>query len=234
MKKSVVLLALISLIFTACLQENVPKSIVLKSSGYVLAEPDQAAIDLNLSSVDKNLARVKTRLIQNASAVSDMLVKLGIDEKDILTTSLRLNKEYQWQNGTNVFKGYNASSQVHVVIQNLDILGDFYSRFLVMEDLSIGNLNYQHSKMDSLSNEAYLKALENANELAEKLLTKLPETNKSIVRISTIKFAASTPENNTLLFDEEMSMDKSYKSKMPVSTGNMVVEQSLYVEYAIN
>ncbi|MFB6317219.1 SIMPL domain-containing protein [Saccharicrinis sp. FJH54] len=230
--KKIVIIAILSTFLIGCQQNISNKTIVLKASGYVLAEPDQASIDLNLSCVDKNLEKAKSKLINKASTVNDILKKLGIEEKDILTTSLRLNKAYEWRNNSNVFTGYNASSQVHVVIRNLDILGDFYTRFLVMEDLSIGNLTYQHSKIDSLSNEAYLNALENASILADKLLTKLPETNKTIGRISNEQLSTSGPANELMFAREENNTGIS-KSKMPVSTGNMAVEQTLFVEYVI-
>ena len=225
-------MTILSISFLSCQQKTAHKSFVLKSSGYVLAEPDEASIDLNLSCVDKNLERAKSRLVSKANSVSEMLDKLGITKNDILTTSLRLNKDYSWQNGSNVFSGYNASSQLHVVIRNLDILGEFYSRFLLMEDLSIGNLNYQHSKMDSLSNEAYLNALDNANMLADKLLTKLPESNKSIVKVSNVEISNT---GNTELYETNMvsNAEVSSRAQMPVSTGNMAVEQTLYVVYSI-
>ncbi|MFC0878081.1 SIMPL domain-containing protein [Saccharicrinis sp. FJH2] len=230
--KKIVIVAILSTFLIGCQQNISNKTIVLKASGYVLAEPDQASIDLNLNCVDKNMEKAKSKLINKANTVNDILKKLGVDEKDILTTSLRLNKEYQWRNNSNVFTGYNASSQVHVVIRNLDILGDFYTRFLVMEDLSIGNLTYQHSKIDSLSNEAYLNALENASILADKLLTKLPETNKTIGRISNVELSVSENTETAKMLNNFES-DKNYKTQMPVSTGNMAVEQTLFVEYVI-
>jgi hypothetical protein len=112
------------------------------------------------------------------------------------------------------------------------ICNELYSKLLGNEKLIIGSLTYGHSKLDSINGIAYLKALENANRLADQILTKLPEKNKTITQVSNFEISRSesNPELNSEKFEDSKELDKS---KLTINVGNMLAVQHLYVEYKI-
>jgi uncharacterized protein YggE len=102
--------------------------------------------------------------------------------------------------------------------------------------LDIGGLNFSHTKLDSLENEAYAKALEKSGILADKLLNKIPESDKEILKIGNVEISASMPTA------EEMSADAAYETvaavqnqkSVAISNGTIKIAATLFVEYKID
>ena len=208
------------------------KTILLKASGVVEVAPDEASISLNLSCVDKNVEQAKTCLLNISSGLNEDLINFKIRKEDILTTNVSLNKDYAWINNSNIFNGYLASTTTTVKIRDLTILDDVYTKLLSNENLAIGSLTYNHSKLDSIGEVAYLIALENANQLADKILSRLPEKKKAITQISNFEISKSeiNPGSGLRNFEKSVVQDQV---QLTVNIGNMIVEKALYVEFKI-
>jgi len=230
MKRLSILLSVIMLI--SCNPEKDYKTILLKSSGIVEVAPDEASLSLNLSCVDKNIEQAKTCLLNISSRLNEDLINFKIRKEDILTTNVNLNKDYAWINNSNIFNGYLASTTTRVKIRDLTILDEVYTKLLSNENLTIGSLIYNHSKLDSINEVAYLIALENADKLADKILSRLPEKNKAITQISNFEITRSkiNPEPG-LMKNEEFAVQD--QSQLTVNIGNMIAEKALYVEFKI-
>ena len=230
MKRLSILLSVIMLI--SCNPEKDYKTILLKSSGIVEVAPDEASLSLNLSCVDKNIEQAKTCLLNISSRLNEDLINFKIRKEDILTTNVNLNKDYVWINNSNIFNGYLASTTTRVKIRDLTILDEVYTKLLSNENLTIGSLIYNHSKLDSINEVAYLIALENADKLADKILSRLPEKNKAITQISNFEITRSkiNPEPG-LMKNEEFAVQD--QSQLTVNIGNMIAEKALYVEFKI-
>ena len=216
----------------SCNPEKDYKTILLKSSGIVEVAPDEASLSLNLSCVDKNIEQAKTCLLNISSRLNEDLINFKIRKEDILTTNVNLNKDYVWINNSNIFNGYLASTTTRVKIRDLTILDEVYTKLLSNENLTIGSLIYNHSKLDSINEVAYLIALENADKLADKILSRLPEKNKAITQISNFEITRSkiNPEPG-LMKNEEFAVQD--QSQLTVNIGNMIAEKALYVEFKI-
>ena len=230
MNRLILILIVISLI--GCDTKDNFKTIILKTSGYVEIEPDEANILIQLNCVHKNIMTAKNCLIEKSNKLNNSLTKHGVQEQDILTTRVDLNKDFIWRNNSNIFNGYKASTSLNVKVRDLKILEELYPELLSNQQLTIGGLTYQHSKIDSLNEIAYLRALENANKLADKIISTLPERNKMITQISNIEISKS--DNNYKA--EFKRLEANYeldKSKMTINVGNMIAEQQLYVEFKI-
>jgi uncharacterized protein YggE len=230
MKSLSLILSVVLLI--SCNSGNDYKTILLKTSGSVEIAPDEASIIINANCINKDIKQAKSCLIDITSSLNDDLLNFGIQKEDILTTNVNLSKDYIWTNNSEVFNGYRASTTTSVRVRDLKILDELYSNLLSNDKLGIGSLTYGHSKMDSINNVAYLKALENANKLADQILSQLPEKNKSIMQVSNFEISGSEPmpEVKYKNLEESQVLDKS---NLTINFGNMVAMQQLYVEYKI-
>ena len=216
----------------SCTPEKNYKTILLKTNGIVEVAPDEASLTLNLSCVDKNIEQAKTCLLTISSRLNEDMINFKIMQEDILTTNVNLNKDYVWINNSNIFNGYLASTTTRVKIRDLTILDEVYTKLLSNENLTIGSLTYNHSKLDSINEVAYLIALENANKLADKILSRLPEKNKAITRISNFEITRSEINPEPVLRNLEKSVVQD-QSQLTVNIGNMIAEKALYVEFKI-
>ena len=230
MKRVLVILTLVMLI--SCTPKNDYKTIFLKASGTVEIAPNEASIIITASCLNKDIKQAKSCLIDITSNLDNDLRSFGIQKEDILTTNVNLNKQYTWNNNSEVFNGYSASTTTSVRVRDLKILDELYTNLLSNDKLTVGSLTYGHSKMDSINNIAYIRALENANRLADQILTQLPEKNKSILQVSNFEIIKS--ESNPEIKYEKLAENQDLsKSNLTINFGNMVALQQLYVEYKI-
>lgn len=240
--KSFFALAGIMLLFS-CQNNTAPspkkfKTIMLKTSGQVETLPDEAAFRINLECLKPSVKAAKTCLVDESNELNQRLIDFGIDQNDILTSAVNLNKSYTWRNGSHVFEGYKSSATVYVTVKDLDKLDAIYTELLEKRNLNLGGLSYTHSKMDSLKNEAYANALGNANTLAKRLLQELPESNAEILKIGNVKISASTPdavkmEDDYMIMSDMEEAKISRNQNVNISKGTVYVSATLFVEYLI-
>jgi len=230
MKRVLVILPFVMLI--SCTPKNDYKTIFLKATGTVEIAPNEASIIITASCLNRDIKQAKSCLIDITSNLDNDLRNFGIQKEDILTTNVSLNKQYIWSNNSEVFNGYSASTTTSVRVRDLKILDELYTNLLSNDKLTVGSLTYGHSKMDSINNIAYIRALENANRLADQILTQLPEKNKSILQVSNFEITKS--ESNPEIKYERLAENQELsKSNLTINFGNMVAIQQLYVEYKI-
>jgi hypothetical protein len=96
----------------------------LAADGEIKAAPDMATISLGVMTEAKTAAAAMASNAQRMSQVMAALQKAGIAAKDIQTSGLNLNAQYQYeQNMPPRLTGYQASNQVTVTVHDLARLG---------------------------------------------------------------------------------------------------------------
>ena len=234
MKQLFILLSLIS--FLGCkssgeLQSGMHKTVVIRSNAEVIAVPDMASFQINLSCLNKSIEQSKQCLIDKSNALNKQLLAFGIAEKDILTSAVNLNKSYIWNNGTRNFEGYRSSTQLSVKVLAIDNLDKIYTALLGNENLELSGLSYSHSKLDSLQNEAYSMALKKSEATVDRLLQDLPESKKEIMNIGNVQYSSSPIAYKTNSADLRMSEEAN--QSIAISPGTIKVHATLFVEFKI-
>ncbi len=245
MKKSVLAIAVLLVATTILVgfrcrkSDGSFKTIMLKSEGKVETLPDMATFTIDLNCESTKVAESKKCLVEKSKTLTDRLLAFGIEQNDIKTTSISSYKSYIWKNNSHV-EGYRSTLTTYVTVRNLDKIDEIYTEFLEDKKLEISKFNYNHSKIDSLENEAYLVALNKANILADKLLTGLKESKKDVIKVGNVQISSTISNTNvgdeyihyekTLASDEALPIAKPYLS---VNKGMVRVNATLYVEYRI-
>lgn len=212
------------------------KRIILKSVGEVETVPNLATFYINLNCLDKSIKASKACLVEKSNALQKQLQAIGIKNEDILTALIEMDKSYDWKNDSRVFEGYRSSTKVRVTVRNLNNLDQLYTDLLENSNLELYGLEYAHSKMDSLKNEAYLDALKKADILSDQLLSKMPEKNKEILSLGNVQFSSSPATNRQANFENDNFENSKFildNQPIMVSKGNIQVQAILYVEYKV-
>ena len=210
------------------------KTMMLKATGEVETLPDEASFNIRLSCLNRSIQLSKECLVEKSNELTASLLQMGIDQDDILTTGVEMDKSYTWNRNTRVFQGYQSSTTLYVTVKALDNLDEIYTELLTDKNLEIGGLSYNHSQMDSLKNEAYLDALKKSQLLADKLLTGLPASSKEILKIGNVEISSSLPEMRESVNEEmEMVSDAVAKRSIAVNRGTVSIRATLYVEFLI-
>lgn len=229
------------LIFISCnsnskIESTNFKTLMIKSIGEVETLPDLATFHISLNCLKKSVKSSKQCLVDKSNELNSKLLSFGINQDDILTTSVDMNKSYRWSKNTRVFEGYKSSTKMFITIRDINNLDEIYTELLENRNLNIGGLSYSHSKLDSLKNEAYVRALKKSGVLADKLLIELPESKKEVLKIGNVEISALTPKKFESKYEVEYDMDVSFVSKnksIAISKGTVIVNATLFVEYQI-
>src|SRR5688572_23651963 len=96
------------------------KTIMIKSVGHVEALPNEATFQVSLQCLEGSVKGSKDCLITKSNELISKLQSLGVAKKDILTTSVNLNKSYTWRNNSSVFEGYRSATTLIVTIKNIE------------------------------------------------------------------------------------------------------------------
>ena len=103
----------------------------LTISDTVEAKPDIASFSTGVQTLAPTASEaVRQNNVQMSSVVA-RLKKLGIADKDIQTTQISLNQQFDYRDGQQVFKGYQASNMVNAKLRDLKKLGAFLDALAV-------------------------------------------------------------------------------------------------------
>ena len=230
---------LLAFTLLSCVDKNEPKrnykTLIVKAAAEKEFVPDIATFQINLECTKSSTSASRDCLVEKSNSLNDKLMGFGIAEKDILTTSITMNRDYTWRNNSRVFLGYKATTTAVITVRDLSTMDKIYSDLLDDENTNLYGLNYELSEMDSLKNEVYLKALDNANKLADKLASKLPGESLEILQIGNVELKSSSEgrvqdARNAMAVTEEKVEQSSYIS---INKGTIPVRVNLYVEYLI-
>ncbi len=210
------------------------KTLMVKSQGKIEALPDKATFQVALHCLDKSVETSKQCLVDKSNALIARLKSMGVEAKDIRTTAVNLEKSYTWQNNSSVFEGFRSTTTLIVTVKKIKSLAEIYTQLLGDPNLELHALAFDHSDVDSLENEAYLMALKKSERLADKLLEKLPEDEKEILKIGNVEITSSAPEAKRMMRDATTEQAAPVANQsIGISPGILTVNATLYVEYAI-
>ena len=216
--------------------QNPTKTITLKASGEVSVAPNKASFHINLECQNLNLLKTRSCIVKKSAKLNELILAFGIAAKDLVTTSVNLNKEYDWKQNTRVFKGYKATMGTSVIVRDLNKLEKLYSKLLADDKIKLGGLNYGHTKIDSLGRLAYARALQNANQLADVLILEMGSSSKEISRVSNSTLSLGPGpqpyQEKRLASMAEMPANDA-GSMVTMNQGQIQVRRSLIVEFIV-
>jgi len=237
----VVVIALAALV-AGCSQDK-PTTIVSPSSestgvsvsgrGEVQAPPDTGFFNVGVEVHAKTVAEARDQAAKAADAVIKSLKSNRVDEKDIKTTQLGINPEYDYKNsGQPRIVGYVVTNTVEVKVRKLD---DFSK---IVDDAAAAggdNTRLQGIRFDIEDNTKLLEqarkaAMEDAKKKAEELAKLGGVKLGSPLSIAETQSTAPPPEL--------AAMDKAFapstgQAPTPIQTGTGSVVVSVEVRWSI-
>jgi hypothetical protein len=103
----------------------------LTVSETVEAKPDIATFSTGVQTMAPTASEAVRQNNSQMAAVVARLKKLGIADRDIQTTQISLNQQFDYRDGTPVFKGYQASNMVNAKLRDLKKLSAFLDALAV-------------------------------------------------------------------------------------------------------
>ncbi len=159
-------------------------TINVSGTGEVYAKPDLGIVNVSVVSEAKTVATAMTDNTKKMNAIVDFVKKMGVEDKDLKTTSFYISPLYEWSQQTTCFyppcpsgertlTGYEITQQLEIKIRDLTKVGDIIQGATVSGANQVGDLQFTIDKPDDVKKQAREEAIKKAKEKAKELASQL-------------------------------------------------------------
>jgi hypothetical protein len=165
----------LSVILTLLVVLSVPvfafadSEITVTGTGEVLIPADTAVVSLGVSATDREVLKAQRRANETIAAIREALIKAGVKEEDINTDYINIYASYDYSEGTEQMKGYNANSTLAIRVTDIEAVGEVIDIAFEAGANTLNGINFSASDTTEAEAKAMKKAVENAKDKAEVL-----------------------------------------------------------------
>ncbi|KZE64862.1 hypothetical protein AWM68_09425 [Fictibacillus phosphorivorans] len=145
---------------------TVRNRLIVTGEGSVSAVPDQALLTIGVITENQNLSTAQKENADKTASVIQSLLSLGIPQSDIQTSSYRIEPQYNYENGQQIFRGYRVEHQLQVTVKNIRQTGQAIDQAVANGANSVSSIQFTVSSPDAFYNGALALAIQNAQQKA--------------------------------------------------------------------
>ncbi len=158
-----------------------PMTIAVEATGKAAATPDIAVVSFGVKTGRQSTAQQAMKLLSEEMAdVIAAVKKQGIEDKDVTTDSLSLQPEYDWKDGQQIPRGFQAMQSLHVKVRDLDKIGDLLAAVTSEGVNQVGGVDFTMDDPEMLQAAARDKAIQKAEAKAKLLADQLGKDIKRL------------------------------------------------------
>lgn len=170
--KSMILIALMLLVSVGVYAQDFRDKRVVSVEGVAEAfvAPDRASVTLGVETEGKDAKLVKSDNDKRVRLLISSLTKLGIEMKDIQTSTLRLDPVYNYRpEGKREFIKFTMRNMVHITIRDLQKLDEVVSLSVESGGNVLDEVSFSVSNSKQLTDSLRIEAAKDAKRKAEQL-----------------------------------------------------------------
>lgn len=150
------------------------REIAVSGTGKATAVPDVARIQLGVVSGTQSTAEAALDIVaKRFEAVLAAITAAGVEEEDIRTTNLSINPVYDYSDGRQIPRGFEANETVEVTIRDLKKVGEIVARATGEGVNQAGGVSFEVDDIEAVRLQAQQKAIEDAKVKADELVKTL-------------------------------------------------------------
>jgi uncharacterized protein YggE len=220
--------------------ENYPtRTITVEADGEILAVPDIATFNFTVSVNEQSVEDAQEIATEKINKATSFLKDNGVVETDIKTTSYNVRPQYNYNRicneldcppSTPEIVGYEVSQTTKVKVRQAEEAGRFLTELGNIGISNVSGLSFTIDDEDVLYEQATEKAIDNAQEKAEKLARQLG------VKLGDVtSFGEDSHINPSAKFDAVRTFSMEASSAAPeISEGENSYRASVWVTYEID
>ena len=226
-------LLFLTFLFSCTSSEEKSKKIRVSGEGKVRIMPDLVILTINVAFTRPRMVESVEQTQQTVDSVILILEKFGRKNLDIKTSSISANKDYEYIGNSNKFIGYKAEQTIDFVLNDISKFTELTSKLLETKINSIAQIQFNHSKADSLLREADLLAYDDAFKSAKKLTTR---ANVSLGKLLFISNTLTNVDNEGYSTGERIdTYNKGYGGRgFKISPQVIEFKRSITTEFKIS
>lgn len=158
--------------------ERMEKDNVMKVTGdaEVAVRPDSASVNLGVISENKELISTQQENSMQTNNVVQSLLSLGVNQDDIQTVDYRIESNYDYVEGKQVFRGYKVTHLLKVKINDVSKIGTVVDQAVQNGANYVSNVEFTSGNQDLYYQQALVLALNKAIEKAKTIAGTLKVT----------------------------------------------------------
>ena len=142
--------------------------ITVSGEGLVTVDPDVVDFSIRISEIAPTTGEAQIMTNKKIAKIFEILESFNIDVKDIKTTNLSFNTEYDWIDGKQVFEGERATQSINVEMKELERFDELVMTIgQNITGLSFNSVSFDKDDKSQSYLEARMKALQDAKEKAD-------------------------------------------------------------------
>ncbi|MCM3566651.1 SIMPL domain-containing protein [Neobacillus mesonae] len=145
----------------------------VKGEGEIAAKPDSASINLGIITEGKELEAVQKQNSQNSKNVIDSLISQGVHHEQLKTFDYRIESDYDYVEGKQIFRGYKVSHILQVKLEDLSIVGKVVDYAVQSGVNYVSNVQFSVKQKDPYYRKALISAIEDSLEKAKTMAASL-------------------------------------------------------------
>lgn len=138
---------------------------IASGEGKVSVTPDIAKVSLGIQETGSSLKIVQNAVNIKSKTLTDALKKLGIEERDIKTSSYNVYPQYDYTSSNQKITGYQVSTNYQVTVRDFDKVNDIVVAATAAGANIVGDVSFELS--DSIKTEKMNEAREEAVKVAK-------------------------------------------------------------------
>lgn len=149
-------------------------TISVQGQGKVQAMPDIASLSFGVQTGRQPTADAAMKILtQKMTKIIDAVKAAGVEEKDLNTQYLSLNPSYDWQDGRQVDRGFEANQSLVVKVRDLAKITEVLDAAVKAGANQAGSVSFTIDDPELLQAQAREEAIADAKQKAEKLAADL-------------------------------------------------------------
>ena len=168
------------------LSQQKGEPMIVQGTGKSFVTPDIAKVTVGIEESGQALKQVQDSVNKKSKSLTNTLKGLGIDEKDIKTTSYNLYPQFDYTTTTQRIMGYQVSITYEITIKDFDKVNEVLATITNAGANTVGGISFEvndKTKKEKLQ-EAREMAVAEAKEKAEGLAKAAGVTLGKVINIS--------------------------------------------------
>ncbi len=230
MKHILVLLTLITAIGITSAQVDLRRTVSVEGEAEVFLTPDRASVSIGVETEGKDVVTIKKDNDRRVRAIFDALKKIGIDQKDIMTSDLQIQPQYNWkQDGRRELIKYQMRNVVNITVRDLAKLEDVINASVAEGSNLLDNVSFSVADSKSVRDSLRINAAKNAKAKAEALAGAVGARVSKVLTIS--EHGGYQPP--TPMYKAMRSMTAEADMGTPVSAGQLSMRITVNATFEI-
>lgn len=208
-----------------------PRTLSVQGRAIIEAPPDAARVSFGVNQLAPTAAEAYGKVADDANRILTALKGKGVAEKDIQTSGLSLQAEYQYdKGGVQHLRGYRASNNVTVTTRAMDGIGGLIDAAVAAGANNVQGIQFFVYDTEALVRGALDRAVDDAREKADRVAARLGSAITGVQRVHVTDEGGSVPPPMAMA---EGGFAREAAAPMPVMAGTSRLQVSVSVEFLL-